>query len=301
MTAAPVTRTRRCTKRRPAYVNGMPPPFTLREWRGRLPLARQSWFHGSMADAAKSGQGADGAGRLPRTLVVAVVAGVFLAVSGAFGTAGMPLAVRLAYWIILLLLGSLWALWVARRVFAWFAGDAGPWRGILVTSLAVAAPFTGVVWLANLLATSMFAGVGATAGLFLVSLIISAVVTTINVLLTRGAAPAPGAAATAPPRFLERLPLKLRGAELWAVESEDHYLRLHTSRGQDLILMRLADAMSELEGIEGAQVHRSWWVSRKAIMAARRGDGRATLTLPDGAEVPVSRTYAKALRERSWI
>ena len=85
------------------------------------------------------------------------------------------------------------------------------------------------------------------------------------------------------------------------MESEDHYLRLHTSQGQDLILMRLADAVAELEGIEGAQVHRSWWVAREAIAEARRGDGRATLTLKDGSEVPVSRTYAKLLRERGWI
>jgi DNA-binding LytR/AlgR family response regulator len=85
------------------------------------------------------------------------------------------------------------------------------------------------------------------------------------------------------------------------VEAEDHYLRLHTSKGQDLILMRLADAVAELDGIEGAQVHRSWWVAREAITDAKRGDGRATLTLRDGAEVPVSRTYAGMLRERGWI
>jgi DNA-binding LytR/AlgR family response regulator len=109
------------------------------------------------------------------------------------------------------------------------------------------------------------------------------------------------AAGPNPPKFLERLPLKLRGGEVWAVEAEDHYLRLHTSKGQDLILMRLADAVAELEGIEGAQVHRSWWVARDAITDAKRGDGRATLTLKDGAEVPVSRTYAGLLRERGWI
>ena len=85
------------------------------------------------------------------------------------------------------------------------------------------------------------------------------------------------------------------------MEAEDHYLRLHTSKGQDLILMRLSDAVAELEGIEGAQVHRSWWVARDAIADAVRGDGRATLTLKDGAEVPVSRTYARLLRERDWI
>lgn len=101
-------------------------------------------------------------------------------------------------------------------------------------------------------------------------------------------------------KFLERLPLRLRGADLWAVEAEDHYLRLHTSRGQDLILMRLADAVAELDGLEGAQVHRSWWVARAALTDVKLGDGRATLTLKDGAQVPVSRTYAKALREAGW-
>lgn len=65
--------------------------------------------------------------------------------------------------------------------------------------------------------------------------------------------------------------------------------------------MRLSDAVAELEGIEGAQVHRSWWVARGAIAEARRGDGRATLTLKDGSEVPVSRTYARRLREHGWI
>jgi len=103
-----------------------------------------------------------------------------------------------------------------------------------------------------------------------------------------------------PPRFLERLPVKLRGGEIYAVEAEDHYLRLHTSKGQDLILLRLSDAVAELEGIEGAQTHRSWWVAKAAVRDAKRGDGRATLTLKSGVEAPVSRAYAKALREAGW-
>ena len=72
------------------------------------------------------------------------------------------------------------------------------------------------------------------------------------------------------------------------MQSEDHYLRLHTSLGQELILMRLSDAVAELEGVEGAQVHRSWWVARAAIAQARRGEGRATLTLKDGSTVSYS-------------
>ena len=135
-------------------------------------------------------------------------------------------------------------------------------------------------------------------GLVLTVTAISAAMITLNILAERQGMTSAG---PQPAKFLERLPLKLRGADVWAVEAEDHYLRLHTSKGQDLILMRLSDAIDELEGIEGAQVHRSWWVARDAIAEARRGDGRATLTLKDGAEAPVSRSYARVLRERGWI
>jgi len=65
--------------------------------------------------------------------------------------------------------------------------------------------------------------------------------------------------------------------------------------------MRLGDALAELEGLEGAQTHRSWWVSRHAVVEARRADGRAVLKLKSGAEAPVSRTYARALREAGWF
>jgi DNA-binding LytR/AlgR family response regulator len=110
------------------------------------------------------------------------------------------------------------------------------------------------------------------------------------------------AAADAPaPKFLDRLPSKLTGGALWAVEAEDHYLRLHTSLGSDLILMRLGDAIAELEGIEGARTHRSWWVARDAVRRVERDDGRVILHLPDGVAAPVSRAYAKLLRAAGWF
>lgn len=64
--------------------------------------------------------------------------------------------------------------------------------------------------------------------------------------------------------------------------------------------MRLSDALGELEGLEGAQTHRSWWVAKDAVASVARGDGRAALTLDGGAIAPVSRRYAKALREAGW-
>lgn len=91
--------------------------------------------------------------------------------------------------------------------------------------------------------------------------------------------------------FLERLPVKFRTAELYAISSEDHYLRVHTSLGEELILMRLADAVRELSQVDGLQVHRSWWVAKIGVTDEKKADGRSFLILPTGTEVPVSRSY----------
>ncbi len=192
--------------------------------------------------------------------------------------------------------------WVPR---AWFSEK--PWAAALAIAASVTLPVAGAViaWLVLLrhrpLVWDLVAGV-------LPSVFGTALVMTALAFLVRrpprqthAAAPSADGSAAPPPKFLGRLPEKLQGAEIFAVEAEDHYLRLHTSLGQDLILLRLADAIVELEGIEGAQTHRSWWVARSAVASAERGDGRATLTLKDGAEVPVSRGFAKQLRAAGWF
>ena len=234
--------------------------------------------------------------------LVAAISGLFLNFSGAFGTDDAPLGLRLLYWMGLMAAGYLWGAFVTGFFFR--QGGSGRlgnmWLAAVVAALVMSAPFTLVVWLASRAVFDANIPLRGLPILFGSVLLVSLAITAINLLIEtrRGG---DGEAAAAPPKFLERLPIRLRGAEVWAVEAEDHYLRLHTSKGQDLILMRLADAVSELEGIEGAQVHRSWWVARDAIADARRGDGRATLTLKDGSEVPVSRTYAGELRDKGWI
>lgn len=236
-----------------------------------------------------------------RGFAIVAVAAVFLAFSGAFGMGKLTLLERLAYWVGMLTAGTVWGGVIARFAFPQRDAETGIWLRTLVYALVIAGPITLLVWVVNDRLLHSPIPARALASLFISVALVTLVMTAVNVLAARARAETLVIETPAPPRFLERLPLKLRGAEVWAVESEDHYLRLHTSKGQDLILLRLADAVAELEGIEGAQVHRSWWVAREAIADARRGDGRATLTLKDGSEVPVSRTYAKLLRDRGWI
>jgi hypothetical protein len=250
---------------------------------------------------------------LLRSVAIAAVAGLFLAYAGAFGTGAAPLSQRLGYWVTTMVLATLVgaAIFIPVYLMGWLR--TRPLVGSLIVALLMSAPLTVLVWFLgpqffpDFLATDPKALPGYFPAVFLVSVIMTA----INHLaadhaerreaqmasaITHAAPPGAG-----PPKFLERLPVKLRGGELYAVEAEDHYLRLHTSKGSDLILMRLADALIELDGLEGAQTHRSWWVAKAAVTDARRADGRGTLTLKNGVEAPVSRSYAGGLREAGWF
>ena len=132
---------------------------------------------------------------------------------------------------------------------------------------------------------------------------ITGAMSAINVFITRARTVQTheAAAGQAPARFLDRLPPRLRGAQLIAVQSEDHYLRLHTDRGSDLILMRLADALSELEGLEGAQTHRSWWVAQSAIAGSEKSGRDTKIVLATGLRVPVARGRAAQLKDAGLI
>lgn len=238
-----------------------------------------------------------------RSISVAAAAALVLTLAGAFETGDEPLYKRLIYWLAMMAAGSAWGQlcqhWLAKRVDM----DARPWLHIFVLTAIVSAPMCLLVWAA----TGLFFGgqlypVSALPLLVVPVVTVTAAVCTLVVFLGRATPVQTHASADTaePPRFIERLPPRLRAARLIAVQAEDHYLRLHTDQGSDLILMRLSDALTELEGLEGAQTHRSWWVAKDAVNGATAGDGRATLDLEGGLTAPVSRRYARALREAGW-
>ncbi|GAA0647084.1 LytTR family DNA-binding domain-containing protein [Brevundimonas lenta] len=244
---------------------------------------------------------------LDRTLVrgvfVALAAGVVLALTGAFGMDEVPLWFRLAYWLPMMLLGALWGHICGSLTDRFIDMDRRPWLATAALTLVMSGPLSIMVWA---ITTRFFDDdrvleLDRLPHFLLPVTLVTGVVAALNVFLSRTPVQTHAAPAGATPaRFLDRLPLKLRGATIRAVVSEDHYLRIHTDRGSDLILMRLADALKELEGLEGAQTHRSWWVAKDAVRSVSRGEGRATLTLEGGLEAPVSRRYAKALRDAGW-
>jgi len=112
--------------------------------------------------------------------------------------------------------------------------------------------------------------------------------------------PEPSWAPASESPFLRRIPPKL-GSDLLCISTEDHYLRITTRLGSDLILFRLSDAIAELGPAAGQQVHRSFWVARNAVASIERNGHRTSLVLINGAEIPVSRTYLRNLRNTGWL
>lgn len=96
--------------------------------------------------------------------------------------------------------------------------------------------------------------------------------------------------------FLSRLPKSL-GTDLISLQAQDHYVEATTHKGKELVLLRLSDAISELSAETGIQTHRSWWVAKKHVHEQVKKNGKPFLKLSNGVEVPISRTFAAAVKE----
>lgn len=246
-------------------------------------------------------------------MVVLAVAAL-MAFVGAFGTDETPLLARCVFWFTVMVSGAMIGSGIADAVQNWGRLASRPWLEALVIAGAIAAPLNLVVIAMSMLAfgtrTPSALGVLISFGNVW---IVSMAIVGLNYLLawqrriaaqelgliSPNSAPAASTAAM-DERFRERLPLHLRDARIYAVASEDHYLRVYCDGGEALILMRLADALAELAAVPGAQTHRSWWVAKDAVERVERGAGKATLHLVGGMAAPVSRSFLPILATQGW-
>lgn len=97
--------------------------------------------------------------------------------------------------------------------------------------------------------------------------------------------------------ILSRLKPENRGA-LVRLAVRDHYTEVVTSRGRELVLLRFGDALREIGDTEGMRLHRSHWIAADHVAGLKRDNGKLFIVTRDGAEMPVSRPYADAVRHR---
>lgn len=95
--------------------------------------------------------------------------------------------------------------------------------------------------------------------------------------------------------FWSRVPGRL-GRQLVALSAELHYLRVHTSQGDTLILFPFGRAVDILQDQNGMQVHRSHWIALDQVDEVVTRDGRMMCQMIGGLTVPVSRSYRSALK-----
>ncbi|XBQ17487.1 MAG: LytTR family transcriptional regulator DNA-binding domain-containing protein [Oceanicaulis sp.] len=271
-----------------------------------------------MSDAGASsdrpGRAASWRGELAADLAVMAAAGAFFAAIGPFDTDTAPAAARALYWMGVMLAGGL-VVFGAERIVRALAPAAPDWAVAALTALAATPVQTGVVVAAGALVFGYTPRWAIYVELLPAVLVVTlaAVGTLALARLARrrsgeaawnGTPPeeAPGDDMLPPAAIATRLPARLRGSPLIALQAEDHYVRVHTEAGSDLVLMRFADALEAVEaGAAGHRLHRSWWARADAIEAAsyRRGTGQAQLKA--GLTAPVSRTYAPALRRAGLL
>ncbi len=246
-----------------------------------------------------------------RPYLVAIAVGLLLGLAGPFGSyPAFPTATRYAFWLGLTAAGVAAAV-AADAVLRVTRLRAGAVR-IGAVALLSALPMTFVAaWTLSLLQPGRFFTPQQLPVLFACVAAVQLLIvyaTTITAPTADGAeapggapaAPEPGAEAVPaafPSALLSRLPPGI-GSDIIALETEDHYLRVHAVGGSALILMRMADAVALLDPRLGAQVHRRWWVAQSAVAGVRTEGQKLSLCLIDKSLVPVGRTFSAAARAR---
>ncbi|MCO8144196.1 LytTR family transcriptional regulator [Rhodovulum tesquicola] len=225
----------------------------------------------------------------PSTLLLWIGLSLLLALGGPFGTYAASLSQRLAFWPLVVgagLAGGAALRVVLRHHLCWL----GFWQralvkaGVLTAVLAVPVFRMAEGLGPEVIERDATKGIAEAAlGVFGLSMGLSA----LHIALARRRE---AATAGADCPLLRRLPAERRGAVI-RLSSSDHYVQVVTERGTTPILIRFADAIAELGGVEGLRVHRSHWVALDAVTGARRSGGRLFLTLSDGTELPVSRRH----------
>lgn len=246
-----------------------------------------------------------------KPFVAVMPMGLLLGFAGPFGSyPAFPIVTRYAFWLGLTAAGVLAAV-AADAVLPAARLRAGAIR-IGALALASALPMTFVVaWAMSAVQPgrfftpeqlpSLFATVAA------IQLLIVSAATTTSPTVSKMEESDPAAALPAPIEdampaafpavLLGRLPPRI-AADIIALETEDHYLRVHAVGGSALILMRMADAVALIDPRLGAQVHRRWWVAHTAVAGLQAKGQKLSLFLIDKSIVPVGRSFSAAVRAR---
>lgn len=228
-----------------------------------------------------------------------IAIGLVMAVLGPFGSSERTLFERTVYWLGCIVGGGVMGTGIdetVRRVTDSF------WVRVVAVSVLMTPPVTVLVWFMNhgLVGTRLIWQT-LVEPWFEVFVVCFAVMLFRQLVWARRVVPTSATDEDPFAAFRQRLSARRREARLIAVEAEDHYLRVHTDNGDELITARFGDALDELANAAGFRTHRSWWVAADAIETVRWLRGRGEARLKCGLVVPISRSQASQLKAAGWF
>jgi hypothetical protein len=80
-------------------------------------------------------------------------------------------------------------------------------------------------------------------------------------------------------------------AHIIAIKAEQHYIKIWSDQGTDLVRYRFRDLSKRLRDCNGNQVHRSWWVDLDSVQSFRQTGRKLELTIGPDLTIPVSQSY----------
>jgi hypothetical protein len=200
-------------------------------------------------------------------LLLLATCGLLMGELGPYPTADAPDALRRAYWLVAVLGAGLSGILADKAL--------GPrirefWPRIALVSLAITPPVTLFIYALNAIMLDLPRRPWLLPQLAWQVLVVTLLIMTLRALLWRRVvqtrtvvmAPLPDTERS----FRLRLSAKRRAARLIALEAEDHYVRVHTDSGSELVPMRFSEAIEELA--------KAWLSTPPVLMGRRRRDRR---------------------------
>jgi len=237
----------------------------------------------------------------PRVLAAMLILGVLLGLVGPFATFDYfrPIP-RIAYWIGMVFFGYAAGTFggsVMVNIINQIWKSPNVWVVIFGAGTGAGIPVSIVVYIANSAILGDwdiegFSGILTTVYCILISICIAA----LHILFLREDRPS----APKSIEILSRLQVQNRGTLLY-LSMQDHYVNVVTSRGQELLLMRMSDAIKEADGIEGIKIHRSHWVAIDGVKRVERQNGNYLVEMLDSQKLPVSRGQVQAAKDAGII
>ena len=208
--------------------------------------------------------------------------------SGPFGTLeSLPAGIRLIYWGVIILTTCIIAAWMQTLMFAqnWLTLSK-----ISCVSLVFGLLASGIVISISLSVLLPIQEYPGHFELFLSSFPANTLIFLCVSFILRSLSNTEKEVVHERPALFKRLKTYPHAQKIISLSAQDHYVEVTSNLGSEMCLMRLSDAIEEMEPEKGFQIHRSHWVAKSAVVKLEAQGAAGQVELTDGRRLSVSQS-----------